>query len=136
MTERHEPETVDAVLNALGNVQRRYALYYLRDRGEVQMEELATALTGWFAVLDDDGTAGPGDYDRAMTSLHHRDLPVLTDAGLLSVDTDAGTVTAELSTFADALLDRVFEHERVPEAHASAPESETHDVSSPENGKR
>jgi len=103
---------IDAVLDALGDQRRRYALYFLRDRDAVAVETLATALTGWLAVRDGATTAWPQDRDRVLASLHHQDLPKLDAAGLVAYDREAGTVTFEESALARDLLDLLLAYER------------------------
>lgn len=120
------PERIDAVLDAVGDRQRRYALYYVRQRDEVTIDELATALTGWLALGGGDGTADRGDHERVRASLHHRDLPKLTDARLVSVDRSTDEVAYDGDPFADDLLDLLFEREslseRAPSGEATDPE--------------
>lgn len=115
MTNQEYPDDIDTVLQALASERRRYVLYYARDRGEVSIDDLATAVTGWLAVHSGSGSAGPHDHERVRAALHHQDLPKLSKAGLVSVDREAGTVTVESSRMGHALLDVLFEHEPVPE---------------------
>lgn len=108
-------ERIDAVLDALADRQRRFLLYYVRQRGEVDVDDLATALTGWQALRGAEGAAAPGDHRRIRATLHHRDLPKLADVGVLKVDRGEGTVTYRGTSTVDEVLDLLFDHESLPE---------------------
>lgn len=114
MSNQATPDEIDELLAGLQRTRRRFALYYLRDRDVVSIDELATTVTGWLAVRSGDGTAGRREYDQVKLWLYHRDLPKLDEAGLVSFDADAGTVTPELSEVADRLLTFLLEQEPVP----------------------
>lgn len=129
MAWKRNTRAVDEVVGALRDARRRHALYYLRERETVDVEELARVLTGWDAVGEGDGTADRGDYEQVRARLHHSDLPKLADAGLVSLDRDAGTVAADTSGLADDLLDSLLEHERLPaEEGSTEPPTGSEDV--------
>jgi len=108
------PASVDAGFRAVADARRRCALYYLRERESVTLEELATVVAGWLAAREDPaGASGQADRDRTRLALHQVHLPVLVSAGLASYDADAGAVALEsLPPFLDAVLDRSLADER------------------------
>jgi len=112
------PASVDAGFRAVADARRRYALYYLRERGSVTLDELATVVAGWLAAREAPaGAGGQADRDGMRLALHHVHLPVLVSAGLVSydadADADAGAVVLEsLPPFLDAVLDRSLADER------------------------
>ena len=87
---RHEVE--DAVYAAMSHRDRRLALYYVRWRGEVDVEELADVVTGW-RNAGTRGMATREERDRVRIELGARHLPILDDADLLEYDHEDGTVT-------------------------------------------
>lgn len=108
------PEVVGEIFDALSSRNRRYLLYYLRDRETVTIGELATALAGWEQARES-GTevVTPDDRKRILVSLHHVDLPYLEDAGFIRYDLDSKTVTFEpMSEIVDSILDESLVYER------------------------
>lgn len=76
---------------ALASRERRRLLAVLLDGGERQVEEVATLLVGWDAT-EFNTVEGPADHRRVLIRLHHVHLPMLDDAGLVTHDTEDGTV--------------------------------------------
>ena len=76
-------DVVDGVTVALADKRRRYVLHHLAVNDDpASVAELAERLVEW------------GDYDRGTieTTLLHRHLPKMVEAGLLTVDNDDDTV--------------------------------------------
>ena len=71
----------------LADDRRRNILHYLAQRvGSVSLGELAEQL----AVQEGDSTYD--FYERALTDLHHSQLPRLVDGGLVHYDVEAETI--------------------------------------------
>lgn len=101
----------DEVFAALSDRSRRIALYYLRWRRRVDVDELADVVTGW-RHADRPGTATKADRDQVRWSLLGGHLPVLDDAGLVDYDESTGTVTVEqLSERVQSLIDFAYDSE-------------------------
>lgn len=108
------PAVVDRIFDALSQVERRYALYYLRDRETATVEELATVLAGWLrSRRDQQEIVTPGDRQRVKVSLHHNHLPKLEDAGFVRYDHGSGSVALDVSGEAfDEVVSEVLDWER------------------------
>lgn len=102
----------DDLYRALALTQRRRVLYILLVQETATLDSLTTVLAGWEAT--DAGTMrGADDYQRIRTELHHRDLPVLEDAGLVEYDQATDSVTLEsLSDDVASLVARSVESEQ------------------------
>lgn len=75
------------ILPLLADERRRRVLHYLSQRvGTVSLGELAEQLALW----DDNPTYD--HYERILTGLHHRDLPMLIDGGLVHYDAEREAV--------------------------------------------
>lgn len=102
------PADWDALLGALAKRRRRYLLYHLAEEPRASLPDLA----GCIMTLEEEllGRSG-GDRDReeVVISLIHRDVPVLEDAGVITVG-EGGEVIARGERFSDALalLDGAF----------------------------
>jgi hypothetical protein len=98
----------DALYHALATRERRRTLYVLLDRGECETAELATVLTGWDAS-ETEPMVGPDDRRAVLTRLHHVDLPLLADVGLITHDADDGIVRLERidPSVADLVVDSI-----------------------------
>lgn len=84
----------DTFYRALASQHRRRVLYYLLTAEESNIEELATVLSGWEAT--ETGTmATPSNHEDYHVLLRHQHLPVLTEAGLITHDSQEGTVQIE-----------------------------------------
>ena len=84
---------LDAVLRAIADRERRFALYYLRERERTSTERLADVVGTWLAVEDGTAPAGVEKRDRLLERLRRTHLPELSDVGLLEFDREAGEVT-------------------------------------------
>jgi hypothetical protein len=123
-------EMVSELFDALRRSNRRYALYYLRDRETATVAELATVVASWTQAREaDPEIVTQADRQRVMVSLHHVDLPALEDAGLVRYDSDSKTVTAEsLPEMAGAILAKSLVYERL--ADRESDESDRRESSS------
>ena len=102
------PADWDALLGALAKRRRRYLLYHLAEEPRASLPDLAGCLmTLEEALLGRSGA--DRDRDEVVISLIHRDVPVLEDAGVITVVED-GEVIARGERFSDALalLDGAF----------------------------
>lgn len=86
------PERLDALFRALASTDRRRVLYYLREQGEATRDELADVLAGWRAT-NGAGVAGPGERRKIAVSLAHVHLPMLREAGVVTVDPGTDVVS-------------------------------------------
>jgi hypothetical protein len=85
----------EQTVRALSAPTRRRVLDVLlgTDR-EWSLPELATVLTGWEVTVSG-GMRTPADRRRIEVALHHRHLPQLDGANLVSYGSSTGTVTAK-----------------------------------------
>jgi len=109
-----QSEVADAVFTVLLDEHRRCALYYLRERGSVTIEELATVVTGWVQVREDAfSVATPDDRERVRAALHHVHLPRIDEEGFVRYDRDSGQVTlAAVPPMLESVLDCSLERDR------------------------
>lgn len=87
-----DPESMDAVFQALADVSRRVAIEYLTasDR-PVSRDELVQHV----ATAANDGTSPGGtQHDEIAVRFHHRHLPKLTEAGLVDYDRERDVLYA------------------------------------------
>jgi DNA-binding transcriptional ArsR family regulator len=84
---------LDAVLRAIADRERRFALYYLRERESTSVERLADVVGTWLAVEDGTAPVDVEERDRLLHALRGTHLPELADIGLLEYDPGAGTAT-------------------------------------------
>lgn len=84
----------DKFYRGLASGERRRLLYFLLDRGESTVEEVATVLAGW-EVAETGGMGTKDDRDRFVIALEHVHLPLLADAGLVTYDRQTGTVAID-----------------------------------------
>lgn len=96
--------SVGAVFDALADMRRRTALYFLiqRSDGVADIDELVEFITG-----GDHGTC-PADRDVVAAELHHRHLPKLEDVGVVEYDVRSGTVRYRGNEFVTDLVDRTM----------------------------
>lgn len=80
----------DSLFGILSDVHRRRVLWFLLERSDTTVEELADVLAGWRAA--DEAFVDADDRRELLVSLHHVHLPRLADAGLVTYDADAGSV--------------------------------------------
>jgi hypothetical protein len=80
----------DDLFSVLAHEDRRRLLWFLLERPEATVEELADVLVGW--RLRDDEFVGESERRSVLVSLHHQHLPMLADSGLVAYDADSGSV--------------------------------------------
>lgn len=82
----------DVVFDLLSSSRRRFVLYYLRQRDEpVELGDLASELAAWEndTAVDD---LTDRQRKRVYVSLYQTHIPKLEDAGLVSYDSETGSV--------------------------------------------
>jgi len=82
--------SVAELFRMLANGRRRRVLWYLLERPRTTLGELADILVGWRA--SEGAVVGPDEHEAVLISLHHADLPLLEEAGLLEYDRETGAV--------------------------------------------
>lgn len=88
-------DKLDDVFGLLGIEQRRYALYYLEQRGgPVQIAELAMKVQEWEAGISSPESVDDIDEEVAI-QLQHRDIPKLREAEYIEYDPE--TMEIEIS---------------------------------------
>jgi len=93
MDEPPSSTDLDEVLRAISDRERRFTLYYLRERESTTVERLADVVGTWLAVEDGTAPADVEERDRLLRALRGTHLPDLSAVGLLEYDREAGTVT-------------------------------------------
>lgn len=84
-------DLLDDILNALANQDRRFILYYLQAKNEVDVEELARQVAAWKSkkspadVTDD-------ERQQVLMEFHHNHLEKLRDAECIEYDERSGAV--------------------------------------------
>jgi hypothetical protein len=108
------PEMVGAVFDAISDSNRRYILYYLRDRKTATLGELATVVASWKRAREPESEVVTNDdRKQVLASLHHADLPYLDDVGFVEYDFEAKTVAFEpQSEIVNSMLDDSLVYER------------------------
>ncbi|MDS0296108.1 DUF7344 domain-containing protein [Halogeometricum luteum] len=81
----------DALFRALSHRQRRRVLWFLLERPETALAEVADVLVGW-ELKDGEDAAGPEKHRRVLAALHHHHLPVLAESDLVEYDVETGAV--------------------------------------------
>jgi DNA-binding transcriptional ArsR family regulator len=114
-------ERLDATFGLLSDRDRRRLLYYLREHGSATRTELTDVLAGWEATDRPDGVVRASRHHRLHSSLYHRHLPALREAGLVSVDDDTVTTT-DWPAWVDRCLDIAFEVETTVEERRARPD--------------
>jgi hypothetical protein len=84
---------LDEVLRVISDRERRFALYYLRERESSSVERLADVVGTWLAVEDGTAPLAVEERDRLLRALRATHLPELSAVGLLEYDTEAETAT-------------------------------------------
>lgn len=84
---------LDGILGAIADRERRFVLYYLRERESMSVERLADVVATWLAVENGTSPATVEERDRLLDALRRTHLPQLDDLGLLDYDRMSGTVT-------------------------------------------
>lgn len=80
--------SIDAVLRALGDPERRFALTALRDLGPLSEDALGDVLSGWLATKRSQGVVGAEERRHVEARLHHVHLPMLETAALIETGPD------------------------------------------------
>jgi len=76
----------DELFRALAHSRRRRLLSVLSSESPVTLDELADILVGWESTAS--GPVGPDERAQVKIELVHAHLPLLSDAGLITVDDD------------------------------------------------
>jgi len=84
---------LDEVLRAISDRERRFALYYLRERESTSVERLADVVGTWLAVEDGTAPADVEERDRLFRALRDTHLPALSEIGLVEYGLDGGSVS-------------------------------------------
>lgn len=84
---------LDEVLRAISDRERRFALYYLRERESVSVGRLADVVGTWLAVEDGTAPADVEERDRLFRVLRTTHLPELSELGLVEYDPEDGTAS-------------------------------------------
>lgn len=74
----------DDLFQALANSKRRRLLSVLSAESAMSLSELTDILVGWDCTID--GPAGPDERAQVKIELVHAHLPLLSDAGLVTVE--------------------------------------------------
>lgn len=112
----------DELFRALANDKRRRLLTVLDQEGATDIDELTDVLVGWETTID--GPAGPDEWAQIKIELVHAHLPLLTDAGLVTHDSDADEVSLEsLATPVESLVDFAAQYEEAARTATIQPES-------------
>lgn len=85
------------MVEALSSTRRRIVLRELVNRpGYVSIRELAQAVVEAETNVEDSTEASATDRQRAMTQLHHTDLPKLEESGILTYDIEENVVSLDI----------------------------------------
>lgn len=84
-------DRLDTLLRALAAEPRRMIYTYLAEHDSATIMELTDVVVGWTRARG--RNADTCSWDDTRTALHHRHLPVLDDAGLVTYDADQQTAT-------------------------------------------
>ena len=76
----------DGLFRALAHSRRRRLLSVLSSESPVTLDKLADILVGWESTAS--GPAGPDERAQVKIELVHAHLPLLSDAGLVTVEDD------------------------------------------------
>jgi len=109
----------DDLFRALANDKRRRLLTVLDDEEPTGLDDLTDVLVGWEATID--GPAGPDEWAQVKIELVHAHLPLLSDAGLVTHDTEADEVSLEsLPTPVESLVTFAGQYEEAARAAGSS----------------
>jgi len=84
-------ERLDTLIRALAAEPRRMIYTYLAEHDSASIEELTDVVVGWSRARGRD--TATCNWDDTRTALHHRHLPVLDDADVITYDLDQQTAT-------------------------------------------
>lgn len=91
MSDPEQPISTETALHALTKPQRRSVLRRVADAdGETSVDRLAAQLRD--SEASPTAPAGAGDADHWKVELHHRHLPMLGAADVVSYDPESGAV--------------------------------------------
>ncbi|WP_336338011.1 DUF7344 domain-containing protein [Haloarcula brevis] len=111
-TVRLSPERLDTLLRALAAEPRRLTYIYLDEHESAAIEPLADAVVEWSRARS--RTTDPPDRAHMPTALHHRHLPALDEAGIVSYDADEQTAAlASLSPATTEVLSKILDLDAV-----------------------
>lgn len=82
---------LDDILRALADQHRRYALYYLQDETEAEVEELVRQVAAWSAEKSVDDVTDD-ELQSLLMEFQHNHLKRLRDAGCIHYDERSGAV--------------------------------------------
>lgn len=106
-----EAPSIDAVLRALGDPERRFVLVTLRDLGPLSEGALGDVLCGWLATKRSGGVVDAAERRHVEARLHHAHLPVLEAAGLVTAGRE-GLEAQRLPEPVDATVQAALEAAR------------------------
>lgn len=84
-------DLLDDILAALATQDRRYVLYYLQEKNEVDVEELARQVAAWKSKKSTADVTND-ELQRVLTEFHHNHLEKLRDAECIEYDERSGAV--------------------------------------------
>lgn len=96
--------SLDAVLNALANQRRRYALYYLQDCTTATLREVAHQVAVWESNRPIEAIE-PSPSDVVYADFYHRHLPKLADANVVKYDPREELVRYDCPETVERMLD-------------------------------
>ena len=103
--------TRDEIYETLSNRRRRYALHYLRQRGnDVALSDLATQIAAWetgtFEETDPESKPSPDARKHVYTALQQFHLPKMEEMGIITYDRHEATVElTDMGSDLDVYLD-------------------------------
>ena len=84
-------DLLDDILGALADQDRRFVLYYLREKNEVDVEELARHVAAWKSKKSTADVTND-ELQRVFLEFHHNHLEKLRDAECIEYDERSGAV--------------------------------------------
>lgn len=108
-----EGKPLDRLLTSLSSHRRRAALYYLRENGVTDVDELAKYVASTSNDAPEANLSGE-QFERAKATLIHSDLPRLREAGIIEYERRSETVRyRQSSQFVTRILRSCAEFETV-----------------------
>lgn len=97
-------DLLDDLLGALADQHRRFALYYLQEETEAEIEELALQVAAWSEEKPIDEVTDD-ELQALLMEFQHNHLDRLRDTGSIDYDERSGTIRYDASSkILDALL--------------------------------
>lgn len=90
-------DLLDEILGALANQHRRFALYYLQNETEAEIEELARHVAAWSAKKPI-GEVTDDELQPLIMEFQHNHLNRLRDAGFIDYNERNGTIRYDSSS--------------------------------------